>query len=182
MGKYKDQVRKDANIIATIGLLDEIVAEVLEKKGPTDKVHNTDYPSGDIRVPAIPTYSLWDAADVLEELNEFEETDSAYWEGKGVREALKIAASLTYRNAVRAHFTKIIDVLNDALGNMEIPWTLEDRYRIENELETGVLEWDPNYKRPALLPARQQDRLEKEHQKKLIQELQTLVRHAVSYV
>lgn len=180
MGRYRDLARKEARAIARPGLFKEIVAEILEKKGPTDKVHLRDYPNGDLCVPGDMTYSLWEGADVLEELDEFEETDAAYWEGKGVREALKIAASLTYRNAVHHYFTVIIDQINDLVGNMKIPWTFEDRYYMEIDPSgRGVLEWDPSIKKLEDFSDKERGRLEKKHQVLLSQEMQALIGESI---
>lgn len=183
MGKYRDQARKEAQKIAGNYLFQEILAEILEKKNTTDKIFISDYPSGEQVDPGGDTnYSLIESANLLEDLSEFEETDSAYWEGEPILNAFKTVAALTYRNAVRHFFNEIIDRLNDEVGNAEIPWTLEDRYRIENPQETGILDWDPNYKPLEMLTAKQRERLEKLHQKKLLEEIQEFLKGAVAYI
>lgn len=177
MGKYWDEAKREARKIFHY-LSDEIVAEIMEEKGPIEKVRIADFPSGDQYAPGDDqNYSLIEAAKSIEELNQFEETDSAYWEGQDIRRAFRTVASLTYRNAVNYFFTGMIDVLNDAIGNMDISWTLEQRLLEERgQQEKGVLEWSP--REP--LPADKLERLEKRHQTRLLQEIQIMVSRARS--
>lgn len=177
-GKYRKKARHDARVIARVDLFKEIVDEVLKQKGLTDKVHITDYPSGQRHTPEAPNVSIWEACDLLEELSDYEETDSAYWQEKEVREALKICAGLTYRNAVNAYFTKFIDQINELLGNMDIPWILQERYILEYRKDNpgqGVLDWDPDFKAIEKLPARERAFLEDRHQKLLAREMAALL-------
>lgn len=181
MGKYREMAAHDARVTARIDLFDEIVAEFLSEKGPTDKVHITDYPSGQQHTPEAPRLSPREACDLLDEIDEFEETDSGHWEGKEVRQALVICAGLTYRHAVNHYFTSIIDQLNDTVGNMKIPWTLKDRYQMEYEKDNpgGVLDWDPDFKPLEQLPASEQVRLEEIHQQRLSQEISILLSRSI---
>lgn len=181
IGKYREKAANDARVIARVNLFDEIVAETMKRKGPTDKVFITDYPSGYLHTPEAPRLSLWEACDLLVELDEFEETDSGNWKGKNTREALVISAGLTYRNAVNTYFTKIIDQINDVLGNMTIPWTLQERYMMEAQQAntTGVLDWDPDAKALEILPPEEIERLQARHQQMLLQEMQVLLSRAI---
>lgn len=180
-GKYRKKAKHDARVIARVDLFNEIVAEILSTKGPTDKVHIGDYPSGQIHSPEAPNLSPWKACDLLEELGEFEDTDTGQWEGEEVREALKICAGLTYREAVNSYFTVIIDQINETVGNMTIPWTLQDRYLMEHQRNNtgGVLDWNPDFKGLEHLPARERAALEARHQHLLAQEMATLLSRSI---
>ena len=57
-------------------------------------------------------YSLHDAAAVLDQLDEFEETDSGLWEGLGMKAALAACAAYTYGNAVYNEWREKIQQIN----------------------------------------------------------------------
>lgn len=58
-------------------------------------------------------YGLLEAAEVLTELSEHEETDSGFWEGKSPKEALSTMAAYTYSAAVLHQTNAILKDLKD---------------------------------------------------------------------
>ena len=58
-------------------------------------------------------YGLQEAAEVIEELDEYEETDTGLWEGKDFRDAANACAAYTYGNAVYAMAKEILDQIGE---------------------------------------------------------------------
>lgn len=93
---------------------DEILEMLLDKGEASDDLLN-DYPNGDAwhhESHVDKWYSLHDAAAVLDQLDEFEETDSGLWEGQGMKEALSTCAAFTYGNAVYNEWREKIQQIN----------------------------------------------------------------------
>lgn len=94
---------------------DEIVEQLLDSGKASDDLLN-DYDGGDAwhhESHVDKWYSLHDAAAVLDQLDEFEETDSGLWEGQGMKEALSTCAAFTYGNAVYNEWRKLIERINE---------------------------------------------------------------------
>lgn len=59
-------------------------------------------------------YSLLEAAQLLDELRDFEETDNGLWEGeRDAKVVIRTMAAYTYGNAVLSHFETLIERIND---------------------------------------------------------------------
>ncbi len=63
-------------------------------------------------------YNLSDAADILDRLSEFEETDSGLWEGQEPRDAISAQAAYTYANAVYSEWRDLIEQLEEELEDL----------------------------------------------------------------
>lgn len=80
-------------------------------------------------------YSLLEAAVILDDLSEFEVTDSGLWEGQDdPQEAVKIQAIFTYRNAVENYFDGEMETVNDEAGPVAQE-LMDARKRLEEQVE-----------------------------------------------
>lgn len=95
--------------------IDEIV-EMLISDGEASKDLLNDYGRGDSyhhERHVDKDYSLLEAANLLDQLDRFEETDEGLWEGRSPREAVAAQAAYTYGNAVYSMFQDLIGDVND---------------------------------------------------------------------
>lgn len=110
--------------------LDEIVGMLLDKGKASNDLLN-DYPDGDAyhhdnHVDI--SYSLSEAADLLEELHAHEETDYGLWDGQEPRVAVCSQAVYTYGNAVMHYFQNLIGHINDQFDEDEEMAVLLEAY------------------------------------------------------
>lgn len=103
--------------IETIDYFEDTVVEQLSEKGEASEDLYNDYPNGDQYHHESHTdksYSLIDAAHLLDQLSDHEETDSGLWEGiEDPERALEVKAAFTYGNAVMSEFQDLIKELNE---------------------------------------------------------------------
>jgi len=93
---------------------DEILEQLLDD-GLASKDLLNDYPDGDSWHHASHVdkdYSLHDATTILDQLDEFKETDSGLWEGQSLKEAISTCAAYTYGHAVYNEWTELIEKIN----------------------------------------------------------------------
>lgn len=93
----------------------EIVEKLIEDGEASNDLHN-DYSGGDSyhhETHVDRSYSLLEAAQILDSLGEHEETDSGLWEGQEPRRAVEIQAAFTYGNAVYSEWTDLIERINE---------------------------------------------------------------------
>lgn len=105
---------------------DEIVDQLVDRDEASDDLLN-DYANGDAyhhESHTDKTYNLREAAEVLEQLRDYEETDSGLWASLGPREAISAMAAYTYANAVYAKWQELIEEINqaarDAFDDLEL--------------------------------------------------------------
>lgn len=99
---------------------DEILEQLLDKGEASDDLNN-DYPNGDAwhhECHVDKDYSLQEAADLLDDLSEHEETDSGLWEGLEPRRAIAAQAAYTYGNAVYSEWRDLIEKINDEASDI----------------------------------------------------------------
>ncbi|MCA9068742.1 MAG: hypothetical protein KDA84_07455 [Planctomycetaceae bacterium] len=87
-------------------------------------------------------YALLDAAELLDELAEFEETDSGLWEGCEPRQAIGVQAAFTYGSAVW-HF--YYEIIGELLGDLELEELLEAEEPDAGAIEERVSEFLREY-------------------------------------
>jgi hypothetical protein len=92
------------------------------------------------------SYGLADAAQVLQELSDYEETDEGLWEGQAPEEAICTKACYTFDNAVR---NMIDEQFSDWRSNDEITEVLEDYALLDQDNEDG----SPNPAYPSTVEA-----------------------------
>lgn len=114
---YRDDAQREA-----WDTLVEFASEIAEQLGDNGAASNdlfNDYPDGDRyhhETHVDHEYDLSAAAQILDELSDFEETDSGLWEGLEPRRAISAQAAYTYGNAVLSSWYDLVDDLNDAFG------------------------------------------------------------------
>jgi hypothetical protein len=99
---------------------DEILEQLLDDGEASDDLLN-DYPNGDAwhhECHVDKEYSLIDAATLIDQLMEFEETDSGLWEGLEPRRAIAAQAAYTYGNAVYSEWRELIEKINSEAGGI----------------------------------------------------------------
>ena len=93
------------------------------------------------------SYNLQEAAELLDELDEYKETDEGLWEGQEPRDAIATQAAYTYGAAVMSLFQALIKEINndDDLESLKEQYdNLEDK--IQEELDDLEAEHDENEK------------------------------------
>jgi len=93
---------------------DEIVEQLLDSGAASDDLLN-DYPNGDAwhhENHVDRWYNFREAVEVIEQLEDFEETDEGLWAGLPMKEALGACAAYTYGNAVYSEWRDLIAEIN----------------------------------------------------------------------
>lgn len=143
MGNWRDKAEEEAKAAANY-LYDDIVEAVLDAQGKTKKenIHqfSDSYASESI---GDSHYGLREAADLLEDLYEFEADDEGLWEGLKPRDAISVMAGETFRSAVESMFTDLMEEINDAVESPDIIWDF-DEWLEQVKGQKGVLDWSPD--------------------------------------
>lgn len=111
---YRQEAISDARDMADY-FADTIVEALMDDGQASDDVYN-DYSNGDAyhhETHVDKWYNLHDAAQCLDELSDFEETDEGLWDGLAPRDAIGAQAAYTYGNAVLSFFADLIREIND---------------------------------------------------------------------
>lgn len=111
---YYQLAEEDAKMLVTDYFMNEIIEQLMENGEASDD-YNNDYSNGDgIFHDEIVDrdYSTEEAIELLNDLREYEETDSGLWEGESWDRALATIAAFTYGNAVYDEWTKLIEEIN----------------------------------------------------------------------
>jgi hypothetical protein len=101
--------------------MDEIVEMLVDGGEASDDLSSDYSDSYHHETHTDRSYSLLEAAQLLDELSNDEETDSGLWEGQEPREAVITQAAYTYGNAVMSKWNDFIKKIND-----EVPQVLDD--------------------------------------------------------
>lgn len=110
MMNYREKAFEDA-VDAVENFEDEIVDLLIEKSECFDNIY--DYSDSYHHESHIDkSYTLQEAAELLEDLSEFEETDYGLWEGCDPRRAIGVMAAFTYGNAVSHVFSEYAEDIN----------------------------------------------------------------------
>lgn len=151
MDDYRKEVLSDARDTA-LNFLDNIARAILDDGKASDDLLN-DYPNGDSYHHETHTdkyYNPSEAVEVMECLDEYEETDSGLWDGlNDWRQELSARAAYTYANAVYIFWQKLIEDINDDISNFELAYeedglTVTDdcEKRLMSYLEDFIKRWD----------------------------------------
>ena len=95
--------------------VDQIVEQLIET-GSASNDYNNDYAGVDEyhhQSHVDKEYDLTEAAQILDDLSDHEETDSGLWEGLEPRKAISCQAAFTYGNAVSSAWNDLIEKIND---------------------------------------------------------------------
>jgi len=112
---YNYEAASDAASMAEY-FLDSIVESFLDNDGGASDDFANDYDGGDSyhhESHVDKEYRLLEAAAVLDQLSDHEETDSGLWEGLEPRRAVSCQAAFTYGNAVASHWFDLIETINE---------------------------------------------------------------------
>lgn len=121
---------------AVENFIDEIVKALIDDgEAPTDITDRAYDESYHHESHIDRSYNLLEAAQVLDDLSRFEETDSSLWEGQDPREAVGTQAAYTYGNAVYSYFQDEMGTVNDEVGPVAQEMT-EERASIERQIES----------------------------------------------
>lgn len=134
---YLDDATQDAKE-AALYFLDEII-ENLTSKGSTES-NLQNYDSGDEyhhENHVDHDYKLTEASEILDQLSDYEETDSGLWQGLEPRRAVAAQAAYTYGNTVLFLFREIIGDINDDGIVSDMLEDMEEES--EDEKNTGML-------------------------------------------
>lgn len=115
---YREDARADA--VSTVENYEDEIVEMLADDGKASDDLLNDYGSGDSyhhESHVDKFYDLTEAAELLDELSDYEETDSGLWQGLEPRRAIAAQAAYTYGNAVYSFFSDLIGEINDAVAD-----------------------------------------------------------------
>ena len=111
---YRKEAADDA--ASTVqNFADEILQMLVDDGKASDDLMN-DYPNGDAwhhESHVDRWYNLTDAAELIDQLSQFEETDSGLWGGQQPKEAIGTCAAFTYGNAVYSEWNDLIEKINE---------------------------------------------------------------------
>jgi len=114
MSDYQTKAEEDAR--DTVSEYREQILEALLEDGKASDDLLNDYPSGDAyhhESHVDKWYNLTDAAELIDQLSDHEETDSGLWEGQQPKDAIGTCAAFTYGNAVYSEWHDLIEKIND---------------------------------------------------------------------
>ena len=129
MGYFSD-AREDAQETAK-NFQNEIVEQIIDRTEASNDLFNN-YPDGDSyhhENHVDKYYNLQEAAELLGELRNFEETDDGLWEGQMPQEAIATQAAYTYGNAVMEMWQDLIEKINDEVIDIEVDVDEEEKYK-----------------------------------------------------
>ncbi len=122
---YRSEASDDAaNFVEEFA--DQVVEKLIDDGEASDDFLN-DYGNADSyhhETHVDKAYNLSEAAEILDQLDDYEETDSGLWEGLQPREAISAQAAYTYGAAVYSMACDIIEAINE---DDEIESLLEHR-------------------------------------------------------
>lgn len=129
------------------------------------------------------SYGLLEAAQLLDQLDEYEETDSGLWERQMPRDAISTQAAYTYGNAVNSMFSGLMENINDAVDEItgnELFFDFDEWLEyLKNMPKRGVMEWRPDVVDFDEMSKEEQEELEKEHKKYVKEKVTKAVQKAI---
>ena len=131
---YRNDAKEDAKS-TVLEYLEDIVDSLIDNGEASDDLFN-DYPNGDSyhhENHVDRYYSLLEAAECLDQLSRWEETDSGLWQGLEPREAIGAQAAYTYGNAVCDYWRDLINEINGDIADILDPFEEEEAACEEEE-------------------------------------------------
>lgn len=141
MTDYQQEARDDAR--ETVSEYKDKILEKLQESGKASQDLYNDYDGGDSwhhESHVDRWYNLSDAAELIDQLSEHEETDSGLWEGQQPKEAIGTCAAFTYGNAVYSEWRDLIEEINHDAEEI-----IDDFDEQINEAEIAEEEKDEDY-------------------------------------
>lgn len=130
MGYYQN-ARDDAREAVSY-LLDEIVDDIIsDENANTAERHIEDFSDSYHHETHVDRdYNLREAAELLDDLRQFEVDDSGLWEGQEPRQAIATMAAYTYGNAVYSMFDDLMgdiyQAVEHAVNDGQISWEIPE--------------------------------------------------------
>lgn len=124
MSNWRDEARDDAADMVR-EFMDDIVERLCENN-EADTYYSDYSDSYHHETHVDKSYNASEAVELLEDLDEYEETDRGLWDGlNGWRDQLSCVAAYTYGNAVASFFTDLVGEINQDDDLMELcdQWT-----------------------------------------------------------
>jgi len=116
VGEYQKKAMEDADD-AIEYFMDEIVEQLIEIGEAETDIQSRPYPQSYHHESHVDSsYSLLEAANLLDDLSDYEETDEGLWDGQMPRQAISIQAAFTYGNAVASMFSDEMETVNGDCG------------------------------------------------------------------
>jgi ABC-type Zn2+ transport system substrate-binding protein/surface adhesin len=109
---YRSEAISDAADTAE-NFLDEIVEQLMDEGKASDDLQNDYDDSYHHENHVDKDYDLQEAAQLLDDLSDYEETDYGLWMGLEPRRAIAAQAAYTYGNAVLSFFDQLIKEINE---------------------------------------------------------------------
>ena len=137
---YRADARLDA--IDMVRNFEDQIVEQLVDRGKASYDYNNDYPDGDSyhhENHIDKSYSLLEAATLLDQLGKYEETDSGLWEGLEPRKAVEVQAAFTYGNAVAAFWSELLEAINEKAGEITSPRPAPEGEEITPEIAKRLI-------------------------------------------
>jgi len=144
MSSWLDDAKSDANDMAR-NFLEETLESYMDNSGEASNDLNNDYSGGDSyhhESHVDKSYTLQEAAELLDELDDYEETDEGLWEGQKPRDAISTQAAYTYGNAVYSLWQDIIKEIN---GDSDLADLLEQYEAVEDTVTDELTEAEEKF-------------------------------------
>lgn len=186
MGDYLEAAKTDARDAAE-NFLDEIVDNIVGNEGEISETDISDYSDSYHHETHVDrSYSLKEAAELLDDLDDYEEDDSGLWQGLEPREAISAMAAFTYGNAVASMFRDLMGEVNTAITTAmedgELLWTLEEKISNEGGSKRrgkGVLDWMPKHESLENVDPDKLEELEEKYNKEVEAQVKKIVEAAI---
>lgn len=174
---YWKMARDDARDTVE-NFINEIVEQLFDSGEASDDLNN-DYPDGDSwhnENHVDKSYTLLEAANLLNQLSSVEEDDDGLWEGQSPHDAISTQAAYTYGNAVYSEWSDFIREINDGVGDRADALRRERDGKLEAaraSLENPGLSEDARSKIESQIEALEdEDRFEEDVKRKLKREVE----------
>lgn len=128
--------------------LEDMIDQWCESGEISDDIKK-DYSDGDAyhhETHTDKSYDLSEAAELLEQLGYYKETDEGLWEGLKPRDAISAQAAYTYGNAVLVKFRDLVGELNGHLDDLfgSVDWEAAEEERREDWAASEGDDADPD--------------------------------------
>jgi hypothetical protein len=138
---YYDEVVTDAKDMVRY-FSDEIVEQIMDSDEASTDLLN-DYPHADEyhhQTHVDKDYLLAEAVELLEQLDQYEETDSGLWEGLPPKKVISAMAAYTYGNAVYWKWNELIKEINEQASEVIEQFEGADPEGVEEQKRAKLVE------------------------------------------
>lgn len=141
---WQDEARTSA--VDFLEEIEDLIIEFILSDGEADVDFRNTYDGADDifhEMVVDKEYDLLEAAEILDQLSDFEETDSGLWEGQEPREAIATQAAFTFGAAVESEFRDLIESINDGLKEIELDEDNKEATVQIKKIITAVIDGEP---------------------------------------